>query len=792
MAFALEGERSQMNDGKKELAERDRARRARLEKLKPEKPAHKQVEEPSLSSKEQWETTFDAISDWVALIDLKGKVLHTNRAGEDFIGKSSTMIIGQSCCRLVHDSDKHIPGCPLIKMCRSRNRETVELQVPGTNRWVMVTVDPVTNAEGKIIGAVHITRDITNRKKAEEALRRSEEYYRMLTETMNDGLQQIDETGRYVYVNNKMGEILGYSPDEMIGSYWTDFFDENAQKIINKQLTRRKKGVAEPYEIENTRRDEQKIFIRISPQPIFDEKGEFRGSFAVVTDITERKKAEEALKDSEARLSVVLKKVPAVLLLVDSDRRVHLVNEAATRFAKRTADEMTGLRGGDTLRCLHSLDDPKGCGYGPFCEICVVRNTVLETFKAGKGFLQKEAQLPFDIDGKTVELSLLVSTATLKVSERQMVLVCLENITERKKAEEALRESEEHYRMLAETMNDGLQQIDETGRYVYVNNKMGEILGYSPDEMIGGYWTDFFDENAQKIINKKLTQRKKGVAEPYEIENTRRNGQKIFIRISPQPIFDEKGEFRGSFAVVTDITERKEAAQKLQEYQAQLKSLASQMPAVEEHAKQKIAAGLHDNIGQKLAMAKFELQSLMKSISDNTILDSINDICGEITNVIEDVHSLIFEIRNPLLDEIGLTVALEKYITEEIQVKSGIKCELNDKTGDLKLEQNVRSVLYRATRELLMNAVKHSQAHNIKVHIYIHTNNLYIRVEDDGVGFEVGEIILLPTKTGGFGLFSIKEQLEYLEANLQVESRVGHGTKAIITWPLKLKQADQV
>ena len=524
MAFALEGERSQMNDGKKELAERDRARRARLEKLKPEKPAHKQVEEPSLSSKEQWETTFDAISDWVALIDLKGKVLHTNRAGEDFIGKSSTMIIGQSCCRLVHDSDKHIPGCPLIKMCRSRNRETVELQVPGTNRWVMVTVDPVTNAEGKIIGAVHITRDITNRKKAEEALRRSEEYYRMLTETMNDGLQQ----------------------------------------------------------------------------------------------------------------------------------------------------------------------------------------------------------------------------------------------------------------------------IDETGRYVYVNNKMGEILGYSPDEMIGGYWTDFFDENAQKIINKKLTQRKKGVAEPYEIENTRRNGQKIFIRISPQPIFDEKGEFRGSFAVVTDITERKEAAQKLQEYQAQLKSLASQMPAVEEHAKQKIAAGLHDNIGQKLAMAKFELQSLMKSISDNTILDSINDICGEITNVIEDVHSLIFEIRNPLLDEIGLTVALEKYITEEIQVKSGIKCELNDKTGDLKLEQNVRSVLYRATRELLMNAVKHSQAHNIKVHIYIHTNNLYIRVEDDGVGFEVGEIILLPTKTGGFGLFSIKEQLEYLEANLQVESRVGNGTKAIITWPLKLKQADQV
>ena len=241
-----------------------------------------------------------------------------------------------------------------------------------------------------------------------------------------------------------------------------------------------------------------------------------------------------------------------------------------------------------------------------------------------------------------------------------------------------------------------------------------------------------------------------------------------------------------------DITGRKKLDKKLYDYQQQLKALTSQLSLIEERSKRKIAAELHDNVGQKLAVAKLELQSLMRSTPDTKMSDSINSICGEITHIMDDVSSLTFELGNPLLDEIGLTVALEKYITEEIQAKFGIKCELNDEAGAQDLEETVRTVLYRSTRELLINSVKHAQAHNIKVRIYQSAGNIHICVEDDGVGFEVGEIASLPTKTGGFGLFSIKEQLEYIGGNLQIESRVGHGTKVTISCPPKLKQPAQI
>jgi PAS domain S-box-containing protein len=671
---------------------------------------------------------------------------------------------------------------------------------------------------------------------------------------------------------------------------------------------------------------------------------------------------------------------------------------------------MTGLRGGDTLRCLHSLDDPKGCGYGPFCEICVVRNTVLETFKAGKGFLQKEAQLPFDIDGKTVELSLLVSTATLKVSERQMVLVCLENITERKKAEEALRRSEEHYRMLAETMNDGLQQIDETGRYVYVNNKMGEILGYSPDEMIGGYLTDFFDENAQKIMNKQLIRRKKGVAEPYEIENTRKDGQRIFIRISPQPIFDEKGEFRGSFAVVTDITEhrrveealqesekklqnifsfspdmiavcdpegkflkvspscerilgytvnetlklgwaklvhpddvertnkevekqlkgspvanfinrfrckdgtykalewqatpaidgvvyaaarditekkkaeeeiknlakfpsenpypvlriakdgtvlyankassllldtwqstkgqalstywrefvfvalrsghvqqaececgdrvfsisfapvkdtgyvnvyglditgRKEAEKKLLDHQAQLKTLASQLTLTEERERRQIAVDLHDHVSQSLSFSKMKLEALRKSESSAQAKQDLGQVCDQLGQAIDNTRSLTFDLSSPVLYELGLEVAVADWLKEQIEQKHGIKTEFADDGRPKTLDDDIRALLFRDVRELLVNIVKHAHANKVKVSIRKAGTHIQVCIEDDGVGFDPAETASMAAGRAEFGLFSIRERLEELGGLLEIDSAPGGGCNVTMTAPLK-------
>jgi putative nucleotidyltransferase with HDIG domain len=162
---------------------------------------------------------------------------------------------------------------------------------------------------------------------------------------------------------------------------------------------------------------------------------------ALQQEIAERKRAEEALRESEAELSAIFHNAPVLMVLVDRERRVRKVNRVAVEFAGRSAEEMIGLRGGEALRCLHSLDDPKGCGFGPFCEICVVRRTVLDTFETGDSHYRVEAKLPFVREQKQEELTLLVSTTLLSVSEGERVLVCIEDITERKRAQEELQKS---------------------------------------------------------------------------------------------------------------------------------------------------------------------------------------------------------------------------------------------------------------------------------------------------------------------------------------------------------------
>jgi len=160
-------------------------------------------------SKEDWENTFNAISDWVAITDLKGRILRTNTTAEKFTGVAMSEIVGQSCCKLVHGSEKPIPGCPLQKMLHTRQREIAELKVPDADRWLMVTIDQVTDQAGNLVGAVHITRDITERKKPEKPLAESEEKFKGIFEHANDGIIYLDGEGTILDINKRAAQIFG-------------------------------------------------------------------------------------------------------------------------------------------------------------------------------------------------------------------------------------------------------------------------------------------------------------------------------------------------------------------------------------------------------------------------------------------------------------------------------------------------------------------------------------------------------------------------------------------------------
>ena len=232
-----------------------------------------------------------------------------------------------------------------------------------------------------------------------------------------------------------------------------------------------------------------------------------------------------------------------------------------------------------------------------------------------------------------------------------------------------------------------------------------------------------------------------------------------------------------------DITEQKRAEQALRDYQARLKSLAAELALAEERERHRIAAGIHDAIGQKLALAKMELQLLARPPGNSRIPASLDGVCARIDEAIKDAHSLTFELSNPALYDLTFEAAIELWLLEQIQKKHGIKCTVIADEQAVALDENSKVVLFRALRELAVNVVKHAKATALTVTIEKLENSVQITCKDDGLGFAPPEAAALPRDVGGFGLFNIKERLEYLGGGMKLESAPGRGTLITLSLP---------
>jgi len=185
-------------------------------------------------------------------------------------------------------------------------------------------------------------------------------------------------------------------------------------------------------------------------------------------------------------------------------------------------------------------------------------------------------------------------------------------------------------------------------------------------------------------------------------------------------------------------------------------------------------------------LAKLALQSSLDAFADTKIIAPLGKIRELIDQAIENVHSLTLELGNPVLYELGLEAAVEDYLADELREKYGINYRLTLDTGLLRLNNDVRAILFRIVRELLINIVKHAKATTVNVTIHKSRHKVKVIVEDDGVGFPASQqgSAQMQRRLKGFGLFSIREQLEYTGGSVDIKSTVGEGTRITVTMPI--------
>ena len=247
-----------------------------------------------------WQITFDATSDAICLLDTDQRILRCNRTMAEMFGMKQKEIVGRYCWEIIHGTMEPIPECPVTRMKGSLVREKMDLQ--RGDMWFSVTADPIVDETRTIQGVVHIVRDITESKKAAEALSESEYKYKSLIENIPDIIFTIDLEGKITFVSKRTKEILGYDNAETLSRNIFDFIPAEDHQRALENLKRGMKGEKiKHFQVPMIAKSGERLFFECSFSRIYKD-GAVVGAQGTAIDITERKKADEALRESEGML----------------------------------------------------------------------------------------------------------------------------------------------------------------------------------------------------------------------------------------------------------------------------------------------------------------------------------------------------------------------------------------------------------------------------------------------------------------------------------------------------------
>ena len=386
-------------------------------------------------------------------------------------------------------------------------------------------------------------------------------------------------------------------------------------------------------------------------------------------------------------------------------------------------------------------------------------------------------------------VALSLGIGALLISRNYRVIVRVEEEAkhwrEKRSLEDRIRQSEVLYRTIVETAHDIIWILDDQGEFTFVNKQGEAIFGYKPLEWKGRSITTLIPSGnlpgAQEAFLKTL----QGGPRSYELRISARDGKILILSVNTAPLY-ENAEVSGTVSFGRDIAEQKKAEQALQESERQLRSLSSQLLTAQETERRRISRELHDELGQALTVMKLRLRFIEKGLEKNqiTIRQDCEDLLGYIDQVIENTRRLSLDLSSSILEDLGLTAALQWLINNFIK-NHHIQVTADMMDIDHLFSPDAQTMIYRILQETLNNVGKHAGAKNVSIAIRNHNGRVSLLVEDDGKGFNVTEAMMRHATERGLGLATMDERARILGGSFDLWSQEGKGTRISFSVPLK-------
>jgi PAS domain S-box-containing protein len=399
--------------------------------------------------------------------------------------------------------------------------------------------------------------------------------------------------------------------------------------------------------------------------------------------------------------------------------------------------------------------------------------------KAQPGFFNSEhARLAETLAARAASA---IQNAQLFQQSQHHVVELEELITERKRAEAALGESEERYRELFENAKDAIYVHDLKGTYTSINRAAELLSGYTREEIIGRNFADFIAPEHISEMRKKLCMKLRQQGETtYEIAVVTKEGHKVPVEVSSRSIY-ENGVPVGVQGTARDITERKRAQEALQMFSRQLIE-------TQEQERRRIALELHDQIGQVLTVVKMNLTSVERVCPTPEAAPYIKDNMDLVDEALRLVRDLSIDLRPLLLDDLGLVAALRWYV-DRYAARTGVGADFHVElpNEDDRCSRDIETACFRIVQEALTNISRHARAKHVTIRLTEDKSDLLLRVNDDGLGFDLNALQTRTPRAATLGLLGMQERASAAGGTIEINSAMSKGTEIRLRFPIKVR-----
>jgi PAS domain S-box-containing protein len=589
------------------------------------------------------------------------------------------------------------------------------------------------------------------------------------------GLCLLDRELRYLRINERLAEIHGKPVSEHIGRPLREVLPALAPTLEPMHRRILETGEAEVNVDISGTTPAQPGVVRdwlASHYPLMSEDGTVLGISVVVQEITDRKRVERKLRESEERLRVMSDALPALVAYVDSEQRYRFQNAAYQKWFGVSRERSGGRLIKDVLgERMYGL-------VQPYVEDALSGRTAsveVETPRPGgqMGVLQATLVPDANEDGKVLGFYVLAY-----------------DITDRKRTEVALARSEERLRQLLESTHIIPWEADgRTWRFTYMGPQAVQILGFPLERWYeDGFWAEHIHPE-DRVSALEFCETSSRLSKEYEFEYRMisSTGASVWLH-DLVSVEKENGVAVTLRGFMIDITERKQAEEALRESAAALRHsheriqhLAGRLIAAQEAERKRVARELHDDVNQKLAALAITLSKMKQGLRPvDGVHDQITALQRRTAELADDVRRLSHRLHPATMEHVGLVAALKSYCAE-FSRNAGIPIEMSVPELLEPVAPDVALCLYRVTQESLRNIGKHSGASEARLTLTESDGSLRLLISDTGAGFDVAR----ERGTKGLGLVSMEERVRLVGGTFLLKSRPGMGTELEVRVPAK-------